>query len=322
MIQIKKSTQFYLAKNQLYLYGYKDYFSSFAKLFKKNKLPNSMLFTGEKGLGKSTFVYHLINYLLSINEEKKYSSENLIINDANSSYKLMMKNVHPNFFLVESESLNKDIKIDQIKNLIKFINKSTYSRDLKLIMIDNAENLNLNSANSLLKSIEEPTYNTFFFVIHNKPFKILNTIKSRCNEFKIFFSIEEKKKIFRNLSNQYALKFDIDNIISNYYFETPGNLINYLTLLQDGNFYLNENTSDQLFHLIKKYNNEKNPQILSFLSVCIMKFYYYLFLNDSKNLNMYSFNLSKISKLINNMKKFNLNEKITLLSIQNILRNE
>ena len=92
--------------------------------------------------------------------------------------------------------------------------------------------------------------------------------------------------------------------------------------MQDGNFYLNENTSDQLFHLIKKYNNEKNPQILSFLSVCIMKFYYYLFLNDSKNLNMYSFNLSKISKLINNMKKFNLNEKITLLSIQNILRNE
>ena len=119
MIQIKKSTQVYLAKNQLYLYGYKDYFNFFVKLFKKNKLPNSMLLTGEKGLGKSTFVYHLINYLLSINEEKKYSSENFFINDDNSSYKLMIKNVHSNFFLVESEALNKDIKMDQIKNLIK-----------------------------------------------------------------------------------------------------------------------------------------------------------------------------------------------------------
>ena len=46
------------------------------KIYKKNKLPNTMLLTGPKGLGKSTFAYHFINYLLTYDEENKYSVEN------------------------------------------------------------------------------------------------------------------------------------------------------------------------------------------------------------------------------------------------------
>ena len=57
-------------KQQLFLYGYKYYFESFVQLYKKNKLPNVVLLNGAKGLGKSTFVYHFINFLLSENEEK------------------------------------------------------------------------------------------------------------------------------------------------------------------------------------------------------------------------------------------------------------
>ena len=61
------------AKKQLRLFGFGNYFNSFIKLHEKNELPNSMLFSGPKGLGKSTFAYHIINYLLSKNEVKKYS---------------------------------------------------------------------------------------------------------------------------------------------------------------------------------------------------------------------------------------------------------
>ena len=67
--------------NQLRLYGYEDYFISFKKLYEKNKLPNTILLTGQKGIGKSTFIYHFINYLLSQYEKEKYSLENFIIND-------------------------------------------------------------------------------------------------------------------------------------------------------------------------------------------------------------------------------------------------
>ena len=184
------------AKNQLRLFGFEDYFNSFIKLYEKKDLPNSILLSGPKGLGKSTFAYHIINYLLSNNEERKYSTKDFFINETNLSYKLLNTNTHPNFFLIENNLFEKDIKIEQVRSLLRFLNKSTYTRNLKIIMIDNAENLNLNSSNAILKAIEEPQNNTFFFIIHNSASKILDTIKSRCTEFKFFFTISKKKKYF------------------------------------------------------------------------------------------------------------------------------
>ena len=67
------------------------------------------------------------------------------------------------FFLIENNFQERDIKIEQVRNLINFLNKTSYKKNLKIIMIDNAEYLNLNSSNALLKSIEEPQDNTFFF---------------------------------------------------------------------------------------------------------------------------------------------------------------
>ena len=52
--------------NQTQLYGHEDHLNSFLKLHKKNLLPNKILFSGEKGIGKSTLAYHMINYILSL----------------------------------------------------------------------------------------------------------------------------------------------------------------------------------------------------------------------------------------------------------------
>ena len=153
-------------QNQLYLFGYDDYFSLFIKLYHNNKLPNTILIKGSKGLGKATFIYHFINYLLSLNEENKYSVNKQTINLYNKSYKLICNNIHPNFFLLDNSFPDKNIKIDHVRNLLKFLSKSTYSSNKKIIMIDNSEYLNLNSSNALLKALEEPDKNTFFFIIH------------------------------------------------------------------------------------------------------------------------------------------------------------
>ena len=63
----EKSTDIAHPICQLSLYGYKKYFDLFKNLFEKNKLPNCVLLTGQKGIGKSTFAYHFINSLLSKN---------------------------------------------------------------------------------------------------------------------------------------------------------------------------------------------------------------------------------------------------------------
>ena len=313
------------AKNQLRLFGFENYFSSFIQLYEKEKLPNSILFSGPKGLGKSTFAYHIINYLLSKNEERKYSVKDFSIDETNLSYKLLTANVHPNFFLIENNLLEKDIKIEQVRSLSEFLNKSTYTRDLKIIMIDNAENLNLNSSNALLKAIEEPQNNTLFFIIYNSSMKILDTVKSRCTEFRFGFTKFEKVKIFESIVKQYKNKFEIseiNKIIKNYYFDTPGNLVKYYLALDKANINITEDTLKCIYHFIDEYKNEKNPETLSFLCLFIEKFYNELCSNSYKNLNSRFFNQSKILKQIDDMKRFNLDEKNIFIWVKDILQNE
>ena len=150
--------------------------------------------SGQKGSGKSTFTYHFINYLLSRDEEKKYSLEKFEINKDNFSYKLLKGNIHPNFFFLDNIKNDADIKIDQVRKLLKFLSKSNYSKDIKIVLIDNSEYLNLSSSNALLKALEEPSPNTFFFIIYNNSAKLLDTIKSRCVLFNFTFSFQEKRR--------------------------------------------------------------------------------------------------------------------------------
>ena len=67
-------------ENQLSLYGHHTTFSNFIDLYKNNKLPNKILLSGEKGIGKSTLAYHIINQILSSDEDLSYDSENFRIN--------------------------------------------------------------------------------------------------------------------------------------------------------------------------------------------------------------------------------------------------
>ena len=309
-------------KLQLNLFGYDKLFNSFTALYKRNKLPNVMLLSGSKGLGKSTFAYHFINFLLSQGEEGHYLVDDLKINSNNSSFKLIQQNVHPNFFLIENNLTDENIKVEQVRNLIKFLNKSTFTKNLKIVFIDNAEYLNLNASNALLKPLEEPSKNTFFFIIHNDASKITDTIKSRSTQFKFHFNVSEKKDIFKKIVESYDLNFNDDYIDNFFYFETPGSLLRYLLILKDSNFNLLQDSLPCILFLIEKYKNKKDPELLNLITLLIENFYNELSLKFSSNINNYFINKNKISYLINDMKKFNLDKKNLFTVITGILKNE
>jgi len=310
-------------KNQLQLYGYEIYFNSFVDLIRNNEIPNSILVTGPKGSGKSTFIYHIINYFLSSKEEKKYSHTNFKINKDNTSFKLVNENIHPNFFLVKNDDFEKEIKIEKVRDLVSFLSKTTYKEDVKIVMIDNAEYLNLNSSNALLKALEEPTKNTFFFIVHDSSFKILETIKSRCIEFKILFNKDNKTKIFNNLVNFYNLNSLSDLLNENLAFDTPGNLIKHLLISKNGNVinFLNDKLNMALYFL-EELKKDKTKENLTTLILFVQIFYNNLLLSKNDNKNLFFYNYSKILILLNNMFKYNLDEKSVLISVENVLKDD
>ena len=206
-------------QNQLNLFGYESYFDSFVKLFELGSLPKAILLTGPKGLGKSTFVYHFINFILSRNETKTYSVNNYEIDEDNLSYKLLNNNTHPNFFLLDKHLSDNEIKIDNVRNLRKFLTKTSYSKDLKLVLIDNSETLNKSSLNALLKPIEEPNNNVFFFIVFNSFSKVPDTLRSRSFEYKIFFTDVEKREILNKIVKSKKYKISMNYIEKKIYTE-------------------------------------------------------------------------------------------------------
>ena len=167
------------------LYLMENYFHELINLFENKKLPNKILLSGKKGIGKSTLAYHFINFVMSQDEDLSYNKKNLTINDNNTSYKLVQNKSHPNFYLIDLLEDKKNIDISQIRQMINYTNKSSFNEKPRFILIDNIENLNLSSSNALLKVMEEPNNGIFFILIHNIEKKILATLKSRCLTFKI-----------------------------------------------------------------------------------------------------------------------------------------
>ena len=156
------------SQSQLNLFGHYETFNILKNLQINKKLPNKLILSGEKGIGKCTLAYHLINYILSTNENFSYDDKNYKINCENKSFKLIQNKSSPNFHLLDIEENKKNIDINQVRTLISNLNKSSFNTFPRFILIDNVNLLNLNSVNALLKVIEEPNDNDYFLLINNK----------------------------------------------------------------------------------------------------------------------------------------------------------
>ena len=210
-----------------------------------------------------------------------------------------------------------------MRNILRFLSKSTYSSDIKVVLIDNAECLNINSSNALLKVLEEPDDKTYFFIINSSTNNVSDTIKSRCIEFKLFFSKSDKKNILSNIFNQYKYDYDIEKIEDSFYIDSVGNILSYLKTLNEENFsYTIRDKLSCITFLINKYKKSKDIKLLTFISFLVELFYSELSLKNNKKLNTYFYNKFKILKQINNVKKFNLDKNNLLISLHSILRNE
>ena len=89
------------------LYGFNEIFKELTQIYKENNLPNKILISGKKGIGKSTFSYHLINYILSKNEKNCYDLTTNKIHSMNRSFVLLNKKSHPNFYKIKKKRIKK-----------------------------------------------------------------------------------------------------------------------------------------------------------------------------------------------------------------------
>lgn len=93
---------------------------------------------------------------------------------------LLAAGSHPDNYVLEPEEVDKPIKVDQVRALVNFVVQTAQLGGRKVILVEPTEAMNLNAANALLKSLEEPSGDTVLLLISHQPSRLLPTIKSRC----------------------------------------------------------------------------------------------------------------------------------------------
>ena len=304
------------SSTQLNLHFHHEIFNHLCKLYLNNKLPNKILLSGDKGIGKATLGYHLINYILSENEDYSYDVKNNEINLENKSFKLIQNKSNPNFNLIDVADDKKNIDINQIRELIINLNKSSFNNKKRFVLINNLELLNLNSINALLKVLEEPNENINFILINNNK-SILPTLKSRCLNFKIHLTNNQSIEIINKLINN-----DVYNLMSQElvnYFITPGRLYELLKLAEDYNLDVkNTNLDFFLKNLITSKTYKKNKPIIQI----IYSFIEVYFRNNISTKNIRLFHLYHyFLKKINDTKMYNLDEETLFMEFEDKVLN-
>ncbi len=304
---------------QTKLLSFKENFKELVNLSLKNKLPIKLIFSGNKGIGKSTFAFHLINYLFSQDEEGSYNLEDNEININNKSYKLVSNNTHPNLLLIDSTD-KKFIEVSKIREILNFSSKTSFSNKKKIVLINNVEKMNINASNALLKILEEPSTNLFFILIHNSNKRLISTINSRCIKFNFFITESEKEKIINNIiDNDFYVGLSSDFKIR---YLSPKFYIDLCDFINKEKIELNDlDIYFLLNYIFNKRNYLKDDFIIENLQILIEIYFYNKVLSRDNFENDYKSFKQTMNK-INNMNKFNLDKDSSLIEIKNIIVNE
>jgi DNA polymerase-3 subunit delta' len=306
----------YHSSNQLNLFGHDALFLELVGLYTNGNFPNKILLSGEKGIGKCTLAYHITNFILSSDEEFKYETNNLKINPDNKSFKLIQNKSNPNFILIDVIEDKKSIDINQIRNLILNLNKSSFNSKPKIILIDNIELLNLNSVNALLKVLEEPNQNVHFILINNNK-NILSTLRSRCLNFKVQLSAKLSIEITNKILQTDSSNFLNDELINNY--STPGELLKLIDFASRNNIDLvKNNLNDFIKNIILDKLYKKDTFIKDFLySLIEIYFRNNITIENIKLITLHKYFLQKM----HNTRIYNLDEESLFMEFEDSVLN-
>lgn len=150
------------------------------RALEQGALANGWLIAGPEGVGKATLAYRLARALLN------GGAQTLDPPTEARSSALIAARAHPDLFVAErlydekKERHAADIAVETSRDLISFLNLTPSLGAWRVVIVDTADDLNRNSANALLKALEEPPAKTAIFVLSSSPGRLLATIRSRC----------------------------------------------------------------------------------------------------------------------------------------------
>lgn len=179
------------------------------ELVKLDKFPHGLIFNGIAGIGKATFAYRLSRFLFKYGGQPADDGlfgdaapqlwpENMDVAADDPVFRRIASGGHPDFMALEPEEGKKGLDVEQVRKIIPFLRRTASEGGWRIVLIDNADTMNRNAQNALLKILEEPPARTALILIANNTAAFLPTIKSRCRTFNFKpLELDEFKEILR-----------------------------------------------------------------------------------------------------------------------------
>ena len=163
-------------------FGHDDAELAFEDARTRGRLHHAWLLTGPEGVGKATFAFRAARRLLGAPKAADFGV--LGTDPAHSVSRQVMARAHPDLLVLERVGADgkprRIIPVDEARKLSEFFSKSPASAPHRVAIIDAADDLNMNAANAVLKTLEEPPPQGVLLLVSHSPGGLLPTIRSRC----------------------------------------------------------------------------------------------------------------------------------------------
>ncbi len=236
------------------VYGQKRAINTLSSHLISNNLSHAYLFLGEEGTGKEHLAREFAKYILCGNNQA----------DDCESCRKFGHNSHPDFILIDG---HEGIKIEDIRGVVERINLSPGLSTRKVLLITKLENIGLEAANSLLKTLEEPPLDSVILMTSNSEKRLPETIISRTQQIKL--QPLSNDNIYKILAKEFD-KSEIDKVIK----LADGSIGEAKKLILDGEKYnekskmikdiskiFSSNSVIEKFKIIEDYEKSKKLKI-------------------------------------------------------------
>jgi len=174
--------------------GHESVEQEILSLWNSGRMPHALVFNGLKGIGKATFAYRLSRFILKESTSsgggglfgEEAQPESMNIPRDHPIFSKIASGGHPDMLTIsrpfdeKTGQYKNDIPVDDIRKVAPFLRKTSGEGGWRIVMIDDANMMNRNGQNALLKILEEPPQKALLILVTHGAGGLLPTIRSRC----------------------------------------------------------------------------------------------------------------------------------------------
>ncbi len=184
-------------KSMAYCLGHEVQEKLFLELFEQCTMPHAMIFSGGQGIGKSTMAFRLARFLLKhgkidqnqdslfTGDEVKQDIVSLDVDKHDPVFSRIVSGGHADLLYIArhydstKNKLDASLKVEALRKIEPFLRKTSSEGGWRIVIIDDADTMNRNAQNAILKILEEPPSNVLIILISHRSGMLIPTIRSR-----------------------------------------------------------------------------------------------------------------------------------------------